>query len=44
MKYGKTTKAAQRFDTKAFQAAHAELYREFLKTGEASRRFLLKAK
>lgn len=38
----KAAKAAQRFDSKAFQAAHPDLYPQFLKTGEASRRFLLK--
>jgi len=35
-------KAAQRFDTKAFQAEHKELYQQYLVTGEPSRRFLLK--
>lgn len=38
----KTSKPAQRFDSKAFQAAHPALYAEFLKAGEASRRFLIK--
>ena len=30
------------FDTKAFQADHPNLYQKYLKTGEGSRRFLLK--
>lgn len=38
----KAAKPAQRFDANAFKAAHPTLYAEFLKTGEASRRFLLK--
>lgn len=38
----KTAKPAQRFDSKAFQAAYPELYPLFLKTGEPSRRFLIK--
>jgi putative phage-type endonuclease len=38
----KAAKPAQRFDTKAFQAAHHDLYQQYIKTGEASRRFLLK--
>lgn len=38
----KAAKAAQRFDAKAFQAAHPAIYQQFLKTGEVSRRFLLK--
>lgn len=38
----KTSKPAQRFDSKAFQIANPTLYSQFLKTGEASRRFLLK--
>ena len=38
----KTSKPAQRFDSKAFQAAHPELYPQFLKTGEPVRRFLIK--
>jgi putative phage-type endonuclease len=38
----KASKPALRFDARAFQAAHADLYQQFLKTGESSRRFLLK--
>lgn len=38
----KSAKAATRFDTDAFKAVHADLYAQFLKTGEPSRRFLLK--
>lgn len=38
----KAAKPAQRFDAKLFQVAHADLYKQFLKTGEVSRRFLLK--
>jgi len=38
----KTSKPAQRFDSKAFQIAHPELYPQFLKTGEPVRRFLIK--
>ena len=38
----KSAKATARFDTDAFRAAHADLYAQFLKTGESSRRFLLK--
>lgn len=34
--------APKRFDSTAFKAAHADLYSQFLKTGEPSRRFLLK--
>jgi putative phage-type endonuclease len=35
-------KSAARFDSKAFQVAHPELYSKFIKATEASRRFLLK--
>lgn len=38
----KAAKPSQRFDSKTFQAAYPELYPQFLKTGEVSRRFLLK--
>lgn len=34
--------APQRFDAAAFRAAHPDLHAQFLKTGEPSRRFLLK--
>lgn len=35
-------KAPARFDTAAFKAAHADLYQQFTKQGEASRRLLIK--
>ena len=38
----KTSKAAERFDSKAFKAAHPDLAAEFTKPGAASRRFLVK--
>ena len=38
----KTAKAAERFDSKAFKAAHPDLAAEFTKPGSASRRFLVK--
>jgi putative phage-type endonuclease len=38
----KNIKPPMRFDSKAFQAAHPELYKQFTKAGELSRRFLLK--
>lgn len=38
----KAAKPSKRFDPTAFKAAHPALYAEFLKTGEPSRRFLLK--
>ena len=38
----KAAKASARFDAKAFQAAHPDLYSQFVKTGEPTRRFLLK--
>lgn len=38
----KTSKAAARFDSATFKAAHPDLYAQFTKTGEPSRRFLLK--
>ena len=38
----KQAKPTMRFDVKAFQEAHPELYQQFLKAGEASRRFLIK--
>lgn len=38
----KTSKAAERFDSKAFKAAHPDLAAEFTKPGAPSRRFLVK--
>ncbi len=38
----KASKPAQRFDAKALQAAHPDLYAKFLRAGEPSRRFILK--
>jgi len=38
----KTAKGATRFDAKAFEQAHPDLYREFCRPTEGSRRFLLK--
>lgn len=38
----KLPKSTQRFDVSAFKVAHPEVYANFLKSGEASRRFLLK--
>ena len=38
----KSAKATTRFDADTFKAAHGDLYAQFLKTGEPSRRFLLK--
>lgn len=38
----KTTAAPQRFDATAFKAAHPVLYAQFAKTGEPTRRFLVK--
>lgn len=38
----KLAKAANRFDSTAFKAAHPSLYEQFAKTGEPSRRFLVK--
>lgn len=38
----KLPKSTQRFDVSAFKVAHPEIYANFLKSGEASRRFLLK--
>lgn len=38
----KTSKPSQRFDSKAFQIAHPDLYQQFLKTSEPVRRFLIK--
>lgn len=38
----RAAKAAQRFDSASFRSVHPDLYAEFLKTGEPSRRFLLK--
>lgn len=38
----KTSKAAERFDSKAFKAAHPDLAAEFTKPGAPSRRFLIK--
>lgn len=38
----KAAKPSMRFDAKALQAEHPELYSQYLKASEASRRFLLK--
>lgn len=38
----KAAAAAKRFDSKAFQEAHPDLYQQFIKTGEPSRRLLIK--
>lgn len=38
----KESKPRSTFDAKAFQAAHPDLYPQFVKTGASSRRFLLK--
>lgn len=38
----KSGKATERFDTKSFQSAHPDLYRQFSKRGDSARRFLLK--
>lgn len=38
----KTSKASERFDSKAFKAAHPDLAAEFTKPGAPSRRFLVK--
>ncbi len=38
----KSAKPRQTFDTKAFQTAHPDLYKQFIKEGAPSRRFLLK--
>lgn len=38
----KESKAPERFDAAAFKKAHPDLHRQFVKTGEPSRRFLLK--
>jgi putative phage-type endonuclease len=38
----KLAKASSRFDAKAFEAAHPDLYQQFKTTGEASRRLLIK--
>ncbi len=38
----KQAKPTMRFDSKAFQIVHPDLYQQFLKAGEASRRFLIK--
>ena len=38
----KLAKAPQRFDTKALQAEHPDLYNQYLRAGEPSRRFLPK--
>jgi putative phage-type endonuclease len=37
----KQAKPAKRFDAKAFQAVHIDLYNQFIKEGEASRRFVV---
>ena len=38
----KASKGASRFDATAFKKAHPDLYAQFTKTGEPSRRFLIK--
>lgn len=38
----KTAKSANRFDSAAFKAAHPDLFAQFSKPGEPSRRFLIK--
>lgn len=38
----KESKPRQTFDSKSFQSAHPDLYSQFVKTGNPSRRFLLK--
>lgn len=38
----KSTKPRQSFDVESFKTEHPELYKAFLRTGESSRRFLLK--
>lgn len=38
----KSSKATSRFDTDSFKKTHADLYKQFTKTGEPSRRFCLK--
>lgn len=38
----KAAAGAKRFDANAFKAAHPEMYGQFVKTGEPSRRFLIK--
>jgi hypothetical protein len=38
----KMSKGRKSFDVKEFQKDHAELYEQYLKNGEGSRRFLLK--
>jgi putative phage-type endonuclease len=38
----KQTKPGSKFDAKAFEVAHPELYKQFCKTTDGSRRFLLK--
>lgn len=38
----KASKAPMRFDSSGFKAAHPDLYGQYLKAGEASRRFTLK--
>lgn len=38
----KMAKPSSRFDTTGFKAAHADLYSQFVKAGEPSRRFLVK--
>lgn len=38
----KSAKASTRFDMDSFKSTHADLYTQFLKTGEPNRRFLLK--
>lgn len=38
----KASTPAKRFDSKAFQEVHPDLYQQFIKTGEPSRRLLIK--
>ncbi len=38
----KASKAAKRFDAKAFEQAEPDVYKQYLKEGEPSRRFLIK--
>ena len=38
----KLAKGRESFDAKALQAAHPDIYKEFIKTGKPSRRFLIK--
>lgn len=38
----KMTRASERFDAKALQAANSDIYKKFIKTGEPQRRLLIK--